>query len=195
MRTITPLFWAFSLLIFASCGSRQTSPKPRGYYRIAIPSEHRYQPLPFANYPYTFDISTIAQVTPNTEQGSEPYWLDLAYPDYSANVYVSYKPVNEREGCAKFIEDAHFLVYRHTIKADGIAESRYQSADQKTFGYLYEIGGDAATSLQFYITDSTKNFLRGSLYFNSHPNYDSLAPVIRYITDDVVHLMQTLEWK
>ena len=35
----------------------------------------------------------------------------------------------------------------------------------------------------------------GSLYFYSRPNYDSLLPALDYIEKDVIHLMETLEWK
>jgi hypothetical protein len=37
--------------------------------------------------------------------------------------------------------------------------------------------GNAASSTQFYVTDSTTHFLRGVLYFYSAPNADSLKPV------------------
>jgi gliding motility-associated lipoprotein GldD len=175
-----------------SCGGRQSMPKPRGYYRIALPEEHRYTPLSLKGYPYTFDVSAYATATPNTSHGSEPYWLDVCYADYNAIIYLSYKSVNN--SYAQLLEDAHTLVYRHTIKADAISEQRFESGNGKTFGYLYEIGGNAATNVQFYMTDSAKNFLRGSLYFNVHPNRDSLAPIIEFITEDIRRLMETLEF-
>jgi gliding motility-associated lipoprotein GldD len=60
---------------------------------------------------------------------------------------------------------------------------------------LFDIKGDAASPLQFLATDSARHFLRGSLYFYARPNRDSLAPVIDYIKTDVVHLIETLEWR
>jgi gliding motility-associated lipoprotein GldD len=178
--------------LMLSCGGGSSTPKPRGYYRIALPEKHDYAPLPFKGYPYTFDVSTYATVTPHTDRGSEPYWLDVHYADYNAIIYLTYKRI--KNSYAQLVEDAHTLVYRHTIKADAISEQRFESGDGKTFGYLYEIGGNAATNVQFYVTDSTKNFLRGSLYFNVHPNRDSLAPVIEFITEDIRQLMETLEF-
>lgn len=177
----------------SSCSSRQGSPKPRGYYRIAIPEEHAYVPLSIKGYPYTFEASAYATATPNTGRGSEPYWLDVVYADYNATIYLSYK--NAKGNYDQLIEDAHTLVYRHTIKADAITEQRFESNDGKTFGFLYEIGGNAATNVQFYVTDSVKNFLRGSLYFNTQPNQDSLSPIIEFITEDIRHLFETIEWK
>ncbi|MDR1416520.1 MAG: gliding motility lipoprotein GldD [Prevotellaceae bacterium] len=177
----------------ASCSSRQSTPKPRGYYRIALPEKHAYAPLSLKGYPYTFDVSAYATATPNTSRGSEPYWLDVTYADYNATIYLSYK--NAKNSLDKLVEDAHTLVYRHTIKADAITEQRFEGSDGKTFGYLYEIGGNAATNVQFYVTDSVKNFLRGSLYFNTPPNQDSLSPIIEFITEDIRRLFETIEWK
>jgi gliding motility-associated lipoprotein GldD len=177
----------------SSCSSRQSMPKPRGYYRIALPEKHTYTPLSLKGYPYTFDVSAYATTTPNTSRGSEPYWIDVSYTDYNATIYLSYK--NSKNNLDKLIEDAHALVYRHTIKAEAITEQRFEGNDGKTFGYLYEIGGNAATNVQFYVTDSVKNFLRGSLYFNTPPNQDSLAPVIEFITEDIRRLFETIEWK
>ena len=45
---------------------------------------------------------------------------------------------------------------------------------------MYDLKGNTASSLQFFVTDSTRNFLRGSLYFNAEPNKDSLAPVMDF---------------
>ncbi|MDR3189202.1 MAG: gliding motility lipoprotein GldD, partial [Prevotellaceae bacterium] len=172
-----------------SCSNRQGTPKPRGYYRIALPEKHDYAPLALKGYPYAFDLSAYATATPNIGKNSEPYWLDVYYAGYNAILYLSYKRITNTY--AQLLEDAHALVYRHTIKADAISAQRFESGDGKTFGYLYEIGGNAATNVQFYITDSTKHFLRGSLYFNVHPNCDSLAPVIQFITEDIRHLMES----
>ena len=185
---------AAGCVMFSCGGGRQGTPKPRGYYRIALPEEHTYAPLSLKGYPYTFDVSTHATATPNTSRGSEPYWLDVYYADYNAIIYLSYKSIETMNAYAQLVEDAHTLVYRHTIKADAISEQRFESGSGKTFGYLYEIGGNAATNVQFYMTDSTKNFLRGSLYFDVHPNRDSLAPVIEFITEDIRRLMETLEF-
>jgi gliding motility-associated lipoprotein GldD len=62
------------------------------------------------------------------------------------------------------------------------------------YGILYDIKGDAASNTQFFLTDSTHNFIRGALYFEVHPNKDSLAPVLEFINKDLVHLIETFEW-
>ncbi|MCR5455573.1 MAG: hypothetical protein K6F33_11355, partial [Bacteroidales bacterium] len=63
------------------------------------------------------------------------------------------------------------------------------------YGLLYGIKGNVASPLQFYITDSTRHFLRGSLYFNCSPNKDSLAPSVEFVRQDIERLFETLIWK
>jgi gliding motility-associated lipoprotein GldD len=60
---------------------------------------------------------------------------------------------------------------------------------------IAEISGDVPTQFQFTVTDSTKNFLRGALYFNTEVNNDSLSPAIDYMKKEAMHLINTLEWK
>jgi gliding motility-associated lipoprotein GldD len=58
-----------------------------------------------------------------------------------------------------------------------------------------ELSGEVPTQFQFFVTDSTDHFLRGALYFNTAMKNDSLAPVIEYIKVDMIHLINTLEFK
>jgi hypothetical protein len=45
------------------------------------------------------------------------------------------------------------------------------------------------------MTDSSRHFLRGALYFNTRVNNDSLAPAIEYMKKDIMHLINTMDWK
>jgi gliding motility-associated lipoprotein GldD len=65
----------------------------------------------------------------------------------------------------------------------------------KVYGLLYDIEGNTASGLQFYLTDSTHHFLRGALYFNASPNIDSLKLVLDFIREDVLQLIKTTKWK
>jgi len=59
---------------------------------------------------------------------------------------------------------------------------------------LYVVGGDAASQIQFYVTDSVKHYLRGSLYFAVNPNSDSLQPYSAYLLQDMRGILATLRW-
>jgi len=86
-------------------------------------------------------------------------------------------------------------VKNHIIKADAINEISFSKPENKVYGILYDLKGNTATAVQFFLTDSLKHFLRGSLYFSAEPNSDSLAPVIEFFRDDIVHMIETLNWE
>lgn len=180
------------VLIVVVTGCKQsTTPKPRGYFRITFP-EHEYA-LYQNNKPYTFEASTSAKVIEDPSPNAEQYWLNIGYPQHKGVIHFSYKAIENN--LSIILEDSRGLAYKHSIKADAIGERVFASDENKTYGILYDIKGDAASSLQFFLTDSAKHFIRGSLYFDVVPNKDSLAPVIDYIKEDVMHLMETLKWE
>ncbi|GHU95502.1 gliding motility lipoprotein GldD [Bacteroidia bacterium] len=170
------------------------SVKPRGYYRIDLPAEKNYTPFAPQKYPYSFEIDAAAQIVPDSSPDAEPFWVDVVYPQYNAKIHISYKNL-QHNSLARLVEDVHYMVYKHTVKADEITEQAFENEARSTLGFLYDIGGDAASNLQFYLTDERRHFLRGALYFDVHPNRDSLQPVILYITQDIQHLMETLQWQ
>ena len=55
--------------------------------------------------------------------------------------------------------------------------------------------GNAASPIQFYVTDSTRHFINGSVYFNVKPNYDSILPAVNYLEKDIKTFIGTLKWK
>lgn len=143
--------------------------------------------------PYRFEYSKYAVIETDVSHQNEPNWINVLYPAYNARVHLSYKPVEGN--LYDLLEDNIRLAYNHVVKADAIEEHLFINEDTHLYAMMFEITGDAASPLQFLATDSLRHFLRGSLYFQTAPNRDSLAPVIDYITEDVVHLIETLQWK
>ena len=129
------------------------------------------------------------------EQQTNPCWINLKIPDFKATLHISYKEINSSEQIETFLHDSHDLSWKHTVKAAFIEEESLEDSVKKVYGRLYNIGGNAASSYQFYLTDSTKHFLRASLYFESKPNIDSLGVVIKHVKKDIEHLIYTFEWK
>jgi gliding motility-associated lipoprotein GldD len=185
-------FVIVTVLILVSCGQEYT-PKPRGYFRIDFPGKE-YKEAPEV-LPYSFEIPVNSLIIRNKKSKNGIYWINIEYPQYKATIYLTYDDINKQNSVDKLINDSRTFVYKHTIKADAIVENVFVNNDKKVYGIKYDIKGDAASNIQFFLTDSTKHFLRGSLYFNVTPNKDSLAPVIKYINTDIVHLMETLEWQ
>jgi gliding motility-associated lipoprotein GldD len=186
-------FCAFALsCIFALLGCSENTPKPRGYFRIDLPGK-TYGTFNAPGYPYTFEYADIAQVTPKAGNPSDPFWIDIIYPQFNARIYGSYKKVENN--FQEIAEDSRTFVYKHTIKADAITEQPYENEERKVYGILYELKGNTASGIQFILTDSTRHFFRGALYFNASPNKDSIAPVAAFIREDIIRLIETLEWK
>lgn len=186
--TIYILIGIFASFLF-SCSENYT-PKPRGYFRITFP-ERKYKKIE-SNTPFKFEIPVYSQMLRDSDDLAEKWWYNLNFPSMKGTIHISYKEIHNNLN--KYIEDSRTLVYKHTIKADAINEQTFVNRDKHIFGILYEIQGNAASPYQFFVTDSTKHFLRGALYFNVYPNKDSLAPVFKFIKKDIVHLMETVEW-
>lgn len=180
------------IAFFYSCHTDYT-PKPYGYYRITFP-EKNYKNSQ-APLPYRFQLAKEAFIETDQTPDAEAYWINIVYPMYHAKINLSYKPIITDTTLARLEEDCRRLAYAHTLKAESINEHFYRQNDGKNFGLLYIIEGNAASPVQFFITDSTRHFLRGSLYIATRPNKDSLAPVIEYLRKDVIRLMETLEFQ
>lgn len=192
-KTQQAFFFIMAFVLFLTAGCKQDySPKPRGYLRIEFP-EKSYIRFDSLSCPFSFDIPVYSRMEPDQNRFSQPCWLNLVFDRYKGAINLSYKPVEGNLN--KFLEDSRTLAYKHTVKADGIDEKLVNNPVDKVYGLIYEISGDAASSLQFYLTDSSKHFIRGALYFNVPPKSDSLAPVINFIKSDIYHLVKTFKWK
>jgi len=190
MKILNFLTVALFVLLFGACSNEYT-PKPKAYFRIDFPKKE-YQ-IYDSICPYSFEYPIYGHL--DQTKGNENCWKDMNFKSYNAKIYLSYKKITQKDSLNKYIEDSHTLAYKHSIKADAITEQIFINQANKVYGVLYRIKGNAATPIQFHVTDSTHNFLRASLYFNNVPNKDSLAPVIDFLNEDIVHLMETLHWK
>ena len=181
------------LILIGSCGSDDEgyTPKPRGYYRIDFP-EKNY--VTFDSVcPFAFNYPSYAKIVPDKKPNAEPCWVNLEFPKFKSVIHLTYRPVNNN--IAGFLEESRTLAVKHTVKATGIDEQLILRDSAKVYGLVYDITGNAASSLQFYLTDSTKHFIRGALYFNVAPNDDSLRVVVDFLRKDVDEMIRTFRWK
>lgn len=180
-------------LLISSCSDTYT-PKPHGYFRIAMPETS--VKLLDSVYPYTFEYPAYCIIQPDKLSPEEKNWINLIMPNFNGSIHLSYKTISSSSDLAQYIEDSRALVMKHIPKASDIQQIPFADPEQKVYGLAYNISGvNAASPYQFYATDSTKHFLRGALYFNTLPNNDSLAPVIDYVKKDIAHLLNTLKWR
>jgi gliding motility-associated lipoprotein GldD len=185
------LYVIATAILFVACG-HVYSPRPYGYFRIELP-QHEYEIFDVKDYPYSFEAPKYARVLPDTDDNSEPYWINLSFPKFNCKIHVTYKPI--KGNFDEVMEDSRRLAYKHTIKADAIGETFFENDSKNVYGILYDIKGNAATPLQFALTDSSRHLFRGSLYFDCKPNKDSLAPVVKFLEEDIAHIMETLTWR
>jgi gliding motility-associated lipoprotein GldD len=178
------------VLLFGACEESYT-PKPYGYFRIDFPAKE-WASTP-DTLPYRFQMAREAVLEADPAPDAEYAWTNLRYPRYNAKIHLSYKPVLTDTSLANYLNDCHHLAYTHTIKAESINERDFHR--KNIFGIIYFIEGNTASSTQFFVTDSTRHFLRGALYFNQHPDKDSLAPVIDHLRHDIIRLMETLRFQ
>lgn len=180
--------------IVISCENDNYIPKPRGYFRIALP-EKKYKTFDTI-YPYTFEYPDYSEVVSDIDPNAEPYWINIEFPSFKGTLHLSYKPVTSDSLLYRYFEDARTFVNKHIAKADDIEPIIIKNDQNQVYGLIYDItGSGVASTYQFCVTDSTKNYLRGALYFNIMPNNDSMSPVINFIKADIDHFIQTLKWK
>lgn len=200
--TKTPLYALFLmglaiLTAGTSCGEDVPVPKPRAYPRVDYPQK-QYKPFDAGFCHFTFDMPAYATVERDTsffgEKPGSDCWFDLQVAALNASIYCSYYPVNGRQRFDELVKDAFEMTQKHNIRASYIEEIPVHRNADRVHGIVFNVEGPAASSYQFFLTDSTKNFLRGALYFNTQTRPDSLKPVIAFMKADLNRLVETLKW-
>ncbi|MGV6829103.1 MAG: gliding motility lipoprotein GldD [Flavobacteriales bacterium] len=181
------LLFFTSVLLLQSC-TEEVIVKPRAQLRLEYPKAN-YTTLE-SPCPFTFKINNESLIS--NKKNCE---LDISYPKMKATIYLNYSEINHIHKIDSLLVDAQKLTDKHTIKATSIFEQPRVDPEDQVYGMLTIINGNAATQTQFYATDSIQHFLRGSVYFNVKPNFDSLYPAIVYLRNDVKKIMETLKWK
>lgn len=181
--------FAAGMALFLLCGCSDYTPKPRGYMRIEPPVA-KYIPYCTEDNACSFLVSDRATVEPVARPG----WITIDYPFLNAKLYCSYFPTTP-EKLADDIKECRDLVARNAGRAKGILERGFSNPDAGVYGLLFLIDGDSAAPVQFALTDSTRRFFRGALYYGCSLNADSLAPVTGYLQADVEAMIESFRWE
>ena len=187
---------SFLFIFFIACNNDYTI-KPRGYFKIDFP-EKAYQDFDNPSYPYSFEYPVYGNIIKDSlffdEKAENPYWINIDFPRFNAKIYISYKEIGKNK-FDSLVNDAFTMSYKqHTYKASAIEPMPFTTPHNLS-GIYFTLKGNTATANQFFITDSTKHFLRGALYFDAVPNEDSLKPVNNFLQKDLQHLLNTLQWR
>lgn len=215
VKKLVPFFIAIVFSFLLPACNTDYVPKPRGYFEIDFP-EHSYKVFDEPGYPYRFEYPVYAIVVKDSsffgEAPENPWWINIEFPGLNGRIYVSYNIIGGKatykvkkagggytdsvalNTFANLIDGSYRLTYKHSAKASSIEDSLMRTA-KGINGVYFRVGGNAATANQFFITDSVRHFLRGALYFDTTPNEDSLRPVNDFLRKDMLHLIETFEWK
>jgi len=190
------IFILFLLIyFFPSCVSPETKPipKPKSYYRIDYPDKN-YIPLlkNENNSPYLFERPSYTQVA--KIPGSPDEDMVLVFPELKADLIIKYIKIIDTS-FNSLTEKVKSDAYYHSFKANAIDEKVFSNPNSNIYGITYEITGNSACNYLFYLSDSVNQMITGELLIQSTPNYDSLKPTIDFIKSDIVHLIETFEWK
>jgi gliding motility-associated lipoprotein GldD len=182
-----------SLVLLFSCTEEDEvfTPKPKAFMRIEFP-EKKYVKYD-STCPFTFDVPKYAAITFDKNANHEPCWFNVSYLPFNAQLHISYKSLNN--DLRNMVEDSRELAIKHQIKASGLDQSEIRRDSAKVYGLIYDISGNTASSMQFFLTDSSNHFLRGSLYFNVAPNIDSLQIVVDFLKKDIHQMINSFKWK
>ncbi len=182
-------------LMVVSCNSEYT-PKPRGYFKIDFPGK-KYVVFNQPGYPYQFEYPAYATVVKDSsffgDATENPWWINIDYPQFGGRMHISYKEIGANK-FEKLVNDAFTMTNKHTSKAYSIDDSLI-STPNNVHGVFFNVGGNVATANQFFLTDTTRHFLRGAMYFDATPNEDSLGIVNDFVLQDLKHLINTFKWK
>jgi gliding motility-associated lipoprotein GldD len=197
LRENSILYLLTSFVLLSGC-HEVAVPRPKGYFRIDLP-QHEYVTFnsgftQAADLPLSFEYPVYGKISFEPDGYSEPGWFTIDFHSYKAKIYLTYKGINR--DLENLMEQTYRMnVKNHITKADAINEQMIIDPERDVYGILYNLKGNTATAVQFFVTDSIKHFFRGSLYFFAEPNPDSLAPVNEFFREDIIHIIETLKWK
>lgn len=181
------------MLMLMACNTEEgRTARPYAFHKLELPAKDY---VAFDdNCPFTFERSKHSKVT-IPPGAANNCWLDIEYPNLNAKIHLTYAFFDSKDGLGQYINDTHRMTYKHTVKASSIEEIPIQLHQNQVYGFYFKVGGNAASSSQFYVTDSVKHFLRGAVYFESESRADSLEPLIAYVRADLEHMLETFRWK
>jgi gliding motility-associated lipoprotein GldD len=197
IKIVRVLLISAGIVLFLACNSDYSVGKKKGYFHIDFP-EKKYQPFDQPGYPYTFEYPVYAKISKDStffNDKADDYWLNIDLPQFAGRIYISYKAIGGNNSFDSLVRDGFKMAYKqHMDVTTGIIDSPMYTPNNVE-GMYFSLGGNTATANQFFLTDSTKHFLRGALYFDATPNADSLGIVNDFLKKDLAHLINTLRWK
>ena len=180
-------------IVFFGC-ENYFLPKQSAYLRLDYPKPE-YKLIDNKDFPFFFETNTILSEISDIDINLESIDFIINYNQLNAQINFQYKNVNSNEKLNAYILDLKMTIETHSTMANSVKIKDYSLKEKNIFGRIFDLSGDVASPYQFYLTDSTNNIISGLVYFNIKPNYDSILPAINYIENDIIHLIESFDWK
>ena len=178
------IFYIFIFFVLLSCDTSIT-PKQNAFFAPEF-KESNYD-LFTTECNYSFSKNKIARI-----EYLDNCNFNIVYDDLNAKIFFS--SINIKNNFPQIIKVFDERIIENSSNVTEVKVSEYTDDQILVYSRMFNYVGNAPTNLHFYLTDSTSNFLAGSLFFNTEPNYDSLLPYINYIRSDVRKLIENFEW-
>ena len=180
-------------IIFFSC-ENYFLPKESAYLRLDYPKPE-YELIDDKEFPFFFEANSRLSEISDIDINSESIDFIINYNQLNAQINFQYKNVNSKEKLNAYILDLKTAIETHSMMANSVKIKDYSLKEKNIFGRIFDLSGSVASPYQFYLTDSINNIISGFVYFNIKPNYDSILPAINYIENDIIHLIESFDWK
>ncbi len=185
-----------SIFTFMACGGEVAYvPKPRIFPKVEFPDKS-YVLTESKDLHGAFALPTYAKLLLDSQNGKpNPGWVNILYTPFNATLHLTHYGFKDWILYDSLVEDTRRLAYKHLQRAEDIEEVPTTAIGSKHWGLIYRIKGNTATNLNFFLTDSARNFIRGALYFNQKTSPDSIAPVFEFVEKDIEEMIKTFDWK
>ena len=169
-------------------------PKQSAYLRLDYPKPE-YKLIDDKDFPFFFEANTRLSEISDIDINLRSIDFIINYNQLNAQINFQYKNVNSNEKLNAYILDLKMTIETHSTMANSVKIKDYSLKEKNIFGRIFDLSGNVASPYQFYLTDSINNIISGLVYFNIKPNYDSILPAINYIENDIIHLIESFDWK
>lgn len=197
MKRLYVWLMVISVIHFGCSDQASDSPRPRAYPKVHYP-EYNWVEFNDRDCPFTFRYPDYMEIRKDKDFfGAAPphdCWLDLHIPAFGADIHCTYSPIKNYNAFQMMVQDAFRFANEQNRRANYIEDFKIQLPNG-VGGMAFNMEGPSASPFQFFLTDSTTHFFRGSVYFNTRPNPDSLAPVAAFVKADLMQIIASFSWQ
>jgi gliding motility-associated lipoprotein GldD len=191
MDAINPMIIILILsgLFFVSC-KKNEYPKEYVYPRIDYPAA-KYIATGNSACPYYLEYPVFSSISIPETKKSDAFWLDIRFESYKASFYTTFLKINNKTDFAEKELSFNNMLIERLSEYSEIRENKDLKNHQGYNATIYEIKGDPAMPIAFYISDKQNFFYQGYLYFDYIPVTDSISDITNGIKRDLTHMIES----